>query len=250
LITEVSISRAEFDALIFDLDGVVTQTAAVHAAAWKRLFDDYLRARAQREGRPFEPFTLEDYRLYVDGKPRFDGVVSFLQSRGINLPYGNADDGAGQETVYGLGNQKNRYFLEQLEKQEAEAFPSTVELIRGARAKGFRTAIFSASRNCVPILRSVGALDLFDARVDGLVADELKLPGKPHPATLLEATRRLDASPQRAVVFEDAIAGVQAGRAGGFRLVVGVNRSHEPGALKANGADVEVSDLSEVTITS
>ncbi|MDI6857392.1 MAG: beta-phosphoglucomutase family hydrolase [Dehalococcoidia bacterium] len=244
----VTISRGQFDALIFDLDGVVTQTAAVHAAAWKRLFDDYLRRRAQREGRPFEPFTLEDYRLYVDGKPRFDGVVSFLESRGISLPQGAPDDGEGKETVYGLGNQKNRYFLDQLESQGAEAFPSTIDLIKDARSKGLKTAIFSASRNCVPILKSVGALDLFDARVDGVVAAELKLPGKPDPATLLEAARRLGVSPQRAVIFEDAIAGVQAGRAGGFGLVVGVNRSHEENVLASNGADVEVSDLSEVTI--
>lgn len=244
----VTISRSKFDALIFDLDGVVTQTAAVHAAAWKRLFDDYLRARAKREGRPSEPFTLEDYRLYVDGKPRFDGVVSFLQSRGITIPQGDPDDGAGKETVYGLGNQKNRYFLEQLESQGAEAFSSTIELIRDARAKGLKTAIFSASRNCVPILKSVGALDLFDARVDGVVAAELGLPGKPDPATLLEAARRLGVPRQRTVIFEDAIAGVQAGRAGGFGLVVGVNRSHEEGVLTSNGADVEVSDLSEVTI--
>ena len=244
----VTISKNEFDAVIFDLDGVVTKTATVHAAAWKRLFDEYLEERAAREGKPFRPFDADsDYRHYVDGKPRYDGVVSFLESRGISLAYGDPGDPPDTETVCGLANRKNRHFTQHLAEHGADVYESTVDLIRDLRVKGMKTAIFSASRNCVAVLKAANTIDLFDAKVDGVDADELGLPGKPDPAVLLEAARRLEVAPGRAVIVEDAIAGVQAGHAGRFGLVIGVNRSGETGALRENGADVEVTDLKEVT---
>ncbi len=245
----VTISKKEFDAVIFDMDGVVTKTATVHAAAWKRLFDEYLEERAAREGNPFQPFDADsDYRLYVDGKPRYDGVVSFLESRGISLPYGDPGDPPDKETVCGLGNRKNRYFTQHLAQHGVDVYESTVDLIGDLRAKGVKTAIFSASKNCRDVLKAASVIDLFDAKVDGVDADELGLSGKPDPAVLLEAARRLEVIPGRAVIVEDAIAGVQAGRAGRFGLVIGVNRSGESGVLRENGADVEVTDLKEVTM--
>lgn len=244
----VTISRSEFDAVIFDMDGVVTKTATVHAAAWKRLFDDYLRERATREDKPFRPFDADsDYRRYVDGKPRYDGVVSFLESRGISLAFGDPGDQPDKETVCGLGNRKNRYFTQHLAEHGVDVYESTVDLIRDLRAKGVKTAIFSASKNCRDVLGAAHVGELFDARVDGLDADELGLSGKPDPAVLLEAARRLGVPPERAVIVEDAIAGVRAGRAGRFGLVIGVNRSGESGVLRENGADVEVTDLEQVT---
>ncbi len=245
----VTISKSEFDAVIFDMDGVVTRTATVHAAAWKRLFDEYLQERAAREDEPFRPFDADsDYRRYVDGKPRYDGVVSFLESRGISLAYGDPGDPPDKQTVCGIGNRKNRYFTEHLEERGVDAYESTVNLIRDLRARGMKTAIFSASRNCQAVLKAANVSGLFDARVDGVDADELGLLGKPDPAVLLEAARRLQVPPERAVIVEDAIAGVQAGHAGRFGLVIGVNRSGETGVLRKNGADVEVTDLKEVTL--
>jgi len=244
----VTLSPRDFDAVIFDMDGVVTKTAVVHEAAWKQLFDDYLRQRAARDGTPFLPFTSDDYRRYVDGMPRYDGVARFLASRGVTLPYGDPGDPPDRETVCGLGNRKDEHFLRHIRERGVEAYPSTVALIRDLRARGLKTAIFSASKNCDAILRAAGVGDLFDAKVDGIVAAELGLPGKPDPATLIEAARRVGATPERAAVVEDAIAGVQAGRAGGFRLVIGVNRALAAGALLTSGATVEVSDLSEVAV--
>jgi beta-phosphoglucomutase family hydrolase len=245
----ITISKRRFDAVIFDMDGVVTKTAAVHAAAWKRLFDEYLGERAAREGKPFRPFDADsDYRRYVDGKLRYDGVVSFLESRGISLAYGEPGDPPDKETVCGLGNRKNAYFQDYVTRHGVEVHDSTVDLIRGLRAKGMKAAIFSASRNCEAVLKAANISELFDAKVDGVDADELGLPGKPDPAILLEAVRRLDVTPERAVIVEDAIVGVQAGSAGGFGLVVGVNRSGEAGVLRQNGADAEVTDLKEVTV--
>jgi trehalose 6-phosphate phosphatase len=245
----VTISKSDFDAVIFDLDGVVTRTATVHAAAWKRLFDEYLEERAAREDKPFQPFDADsDYRRHVDGKPRYDGVVSFLQSRGISLAYGDPGDPPEKETVCALGNRKNRYFTQHLAEHGVDVYESTVGLIRDLRVRGMKTAIFSASKNCRDVLAAADASELFDARVDGVDADELGLPGKPDPAVLLEAARRLDVAPGRAVIVEDAIAGVQAGRAGGFGLVIGVNRSGESGVLRENGADVEITDLEEATM--
>jgi trehalose 6-phosphate phosphatase len=237
------------DAVIFDMDGVITDTASVHAAAWKRLFDGYLHERADRSGEPFEPFDADgDYRRYVDGKPRYDGVRSFLDSRGIEIPWGDAADRPELETVCGLGNRKNGYFLDHLREHGAEPYPSTVELIRELRASGVATAAISASRNMVEVLEAAGVLDLFDVMVDGVVADDLGLPGKPDPAVFREAARRLGVEPGRAVVVEDALAGVQAGRRGGFGLVIGVDRTGHPDDLSAAGADVVVSDLAELEL--
>ncbi|MEE8385888.1 MAG: HAD family hydrolase, partial [Dehalococcoidia bacterium] len=170
----VTISKNEFDAVIFDMDGVVTRTATVHAAAWKRLFDDYLKECAAREGKPFQPFDADsDYRRYVDGKPRYDGVVSFLESRGVSLPYGDPGDPPDKVTVCGLGNRKNRYFTQHLTEHGVEAYESNVELIRDLRARGMKTAIFSASRNCEEVLNAANVRELFGAKVDGVDADEL-----------------------------------------------------------------------------
>lgn len=238
------------DAVVFDMDGVITDTATVHAAAWKRLFDEYLRERARRRGdeaaavRPFD--ANADYRRFIDGKARYDGVRSFLDSRGISLPEGEPSDPPERETVCGLGNRKNDFFLRHLREQGAEPYPSTVTLLRELRARGIRTAVISASRNAEEVLRAAGVSDLLEVRVDGATADELGLPGKPDPAMFLEAGRRLGVEPARTAVVEDAIAGVEAGRRGGFGLVVGVDRIGHPEWLGTAGADVVVGDLSEL----
>jgi beta-phosphoglucomutase family hydrolase len=247
-LTEVVLRRAEIDAVVFDMDGVVTDTASVHEAAWKRLFDEYLRERSETRGEPFVPFTAADYRRYVDGRPRYDGARAFLISRGIELPEGSDQDGPDQETVRGLGNRKDTLFLEQLHTQGARAFPSTIRLVTELGRCGIRTAVVSASRNMSEVLRSAGVADQFAARVDGIVADELGLPGKPDPAIFLEAARRLGVNPGRAVVVEDALAGVAAGRRGGFRLVIGVSRTGDPQALLDTGADVVLGDLGEARV--
>lgn len=246
--TVVVLSRRDFDAVLFDLDGVVTRTAEVHAAAWKRLFDTYLEARARRTGEPFQPFTAEDYQRYVDGRPRFDGIRCFLESRGLALPEGTPEEGPEAETVQGLGKRKNGYFLETLAQRGVAVFAHAVDLLERLRAAGFRTAVVSASRNCVAVLRAAGLEHLFDARVDGVEAGRLGLPGKPAPDTFLEAGRRLGVPPERAVVLEDAQAGVRAGRQGRFGYVIGVRRAGPVGALVRAGADVEVTDLSTVQV--
>ncbi|TQM69875.1 HAD superfamily hydrolase (TIGR01509 family)/beta-phosphoglucomutase family hydrolase [Actinomadura hallensis] len=236
-------------ACLFDLDGVLTRTAAVHAAAWKEMFDDYLRERARRTGEPFTEFDLvKDYGRYVDGKKREDGTRSFLESRGIVLPEGSPDDPPEAETVRGLGNRKNELVLKFIEEKGVETFDGSIDYVRAARKKGLKTAVVSSSANTVQVLRTVGITDLFDARVDGVVAAERGLPGKPAPDTFVEAARELGVEPARAAVFEDALAGVQAGRAGGFAYVVGVNRMDEAHAkaLAEHGADIVVSDLSEL----
>jgi alpha,alpha-trehalase len=243
----IKVSNRDLDAFIFDMDGVVTQTATLHAAAWKELFDHFLENRLS-PGEALKPFTMDDYLRYVDGKPRYDGVISFLASRRIELPYGDPSDPPTEPTVCGLGNGKDKYFRELMEKRGVEAFASTVSLIQDLKAAGIKTGIFSASRNAKAILSAAGVLNLFDARVDGKVAQELGLPGKPHPATLLELTRRLGATSARTAVVEDAIAGVQAGRSGGFALIIGVNRSSTPGRLLDSGAHVEVADLGQVRL--
>ena len=246
---DVTIQLDRIDAVIFDMDGVVTDTARTHAAAWKHLFDEYLRERADRSGEPFHPFDADaDYLRYVDGKPRYDGVESFLKSRGISLPYGGPDDPPDRETVCGLGNRKNQYFLARLKEQGAEPYQSTVEFIRALKAKGVRTAIISASRNCAEVLEAAGVQDLFDAKVDGVDADELGLKGKPDPAIFVEAARQLGVDPARAAVIEDALAGVEAGRRGGFALVVGVDRAGHADELKARGAHVVVPDLAQLRV--
>jgi alpha,alpha-trehalase len=245
--TVVELSKNDYDAVIFDMDGVVTRTATLHAAAWKKLFDDFLEARLAPGASP-RPFTDQDYLRYVDGKPRYDGVVSFLASRQIELPYGDLSDPPTKETVCGLGNRKDGYFWQAVRERGVEVFQSTIDLVHTLKALGFTTGIFTASSNAAPVLSTAGVLDLFDAMVDGLVARELKLPGKPDPSTLLELTKRLGVTPQRTAVVEDAIAGVEAGRDGGFALVIGVNRSSAPGRLLDHGAHVEVADLKEVHV--
>lgn len=239
----------QVEACLFDLDGVLTRTAAVHAAAWKEMFDGYLSERARRSGEPFTEFDpVKDYGRYVDGKKREDGTRSFLESRGIELPEGSPDDPPEAETVRGLGNRKNALVLRFIEEKGVETFDGSIDYVRAARKAGLRTAVVSSSANTVQVLRTTGITDLFDVRVDGVVAAERNLPGKPAPDTFLEAARELDVAAARSVVFEDALAGVEAGRAGGFAYVVGVNRMDDAHgkALAEHGADIVVSDLSEL----
>jgi trehalose 6-phosphate phosphatase len=234
----------DLDAAIFDLDGVITQTARVHAQAWKQLFDDFLSARAQRTGEPFRPFDVTtDYPDYVDGKPRFDGVDSFLRSRGIELPWGEPSDGPEEATIYGLGNRKNRYFHERLEHDGVEVFDSSVRLVKSMRQAGIKTALASSSRNAAAVLQAAGLDDLFDARIDGNDLSRLHRKGKPAPDLFLLAAERLGAEPSRAIVVEDAISGVEAGAAGGFLHVIGVDRRGAPDELREAGADIVVPDL-------
>jgi HAD superfamily hydrolase (TIGR01509 family) len=233
---------------VFDTDGVLTDTASVHAAAWKRLFDEYLRQRAARLGEPFRPFEEADYLRHVDGRPRYDGVAGFLAPRGIVLPWGDPGDPPDRETVCGLGNAKDRYFLAHLRDHGAAAFPTSVAFVRRLRARGLRTAAVSASRNMVAVLESAGLRGLFDVEVDGVEADRLGLAGKPDPALFLEAARRLQLAPAQAAVVEDALAGVEAGRRGRFRVVVGVDRGGQAGALAERGADLVVADLGQLIL--
>lgn len=230
-------------ACLFDLDGVVTKTAVVHAAAWKEMFDAFLR---RRDGEDFRPFGDADYDAYVDGRPRADGVRTFLASRGVELPEGTPGDPPDAETVHGLGNRKNELLLERIRTDGVEAYEGTLRYVEAVRAAGLRTAIVSSSANCRDVLRSIGAESLFDARIDGVVAAERGLPGKPEPDTFLAAAHDLGAEPSRAAVFEDARAGMDAGRAGGFGYVVGVDRVGQAAALYAHGADRVVTDLAEL----
>lgn len=236
-------------AVIFDMDGVLTDTAGTHAQAWKKLFDEYLKERAHRHNEAFHPFDADyDYRRYVDGKPRYDGVKSFLESRGISLPQGSPEDTPDKETICGLGNRKNRYFLERLEGEGARPFESSVTFIEELRSRGLRTAVISASRNAEDVLEAAGIRGLFDIKVDGVDSDELHLKGKPDPAIFLEAARRLGVRPEEAVIVEDALAGVEAGRRGKFKLVVGVDRAKQGDELRKRGANILVQDLSELRI--
>ena len=235
------------EAVLFDMDGVVTDTAEAHAATWKRLFDEYLATRAKALGDAFRPFDADrDYREYVDGKPRYDGVASFLAARGVELPRGSGNDGPNVETICGLGNRKNGYFHEWLDRHAAKTFPGTLKLIAELRKAGVKTAVFSASRNAEAVLRSAGAINLFDAKVDGNDLVERSLPGKPDPAMLRAAADRLGVLPAQAAVVEDAIAGVEAGARGGFALVIGVDRGRNGEALRHAGADLVVRDLAEI----
>ena len=231
-------------ACLFDLDGVLTQTAKVHAAAWKETFDEYLR---QRDGDGFKEFDeVKDYDEYVDGKPRYDGVRSFLESRGIELPEGSPDDPPTAETICGIGNRKNDLVQKLISEQGVEAYDGSVRFVRAARDAGLRRAVVSSSANCREVLIAAGIEDLFEARIDGLVADERHLKGKPAPDTFLAGARALGVEPAQAVVFEDALAGVQAGRDGHFGYVVGVDRTGQAQALREHGATVVVKDLSEL----
>jgi beta-phosphoglucomutase family hydrolase len=243
-----ALSLVRLEAVVFDTDGVLTDTASVHAAAWKRLFDEYLRLRAARDQEPFRPFEGADYLRHVDGRPRYDGVAGFLGSRGIDLPWGDPADPPGRETVCGLGNAKDRFFVAHLREHGAKAFPASAAFVHRLRERGLRTAVVSASRNMVAVLESAGLRELFDAEVDGVEADRLGLAGKPDPALFLEAARRLGVAPDRAAVVEDALAGVEAGRRGRFAVVVGVDRGGQAAALAERGADVVVADLGELAL--
>jgi len=241
------ITQDQFDAVLFDLDGVLTSTASIHARCWKTMFDDFLGRRAAEGREPFRPFDIEtDYKLHVDGKLRYEGVRTFLASRNISLPEGTPENPPTADTVCGLGNRKDELVKVAINQGEVAAYPGSVALVRRLRDQGIRTAVVSSSNNCEQVLRAAGILELFDARVDGLVASHLHLPGKPAPDTFLKAAQMLGVPPARAVVVEDAIAGVQAGRAGGFGLVIGVDRGGSRDALRGHGADVVVTDLREL----
>jgi beta-phosphoglucomutase family hydrolase len=242
-----AVTRERFDAVLFDLDGVLTDTARVHARCWKEMFDAWLRERAARTGDPFRPFEIEeDYHRYVDGKARADGVRDFLASRGISLPEGRIDSPPEEDSVRGLGNRKDALFDRVVDEQGVDAYPGSLRWLKALRAEGVRTAVVSASHHCEEILRAVGIEGEFEARVDGNVADARGLAGKPAPDTFLEAARALGVAPERAVVVEDALSGVAAGRAGGFGLVVGVARKRDPEELARAGADLVVRDLAEM----
>jgi beta-phosphoglucomutase family hydrolase len=234
-------------ACLFDLDGVLTQTAKIHAQAWKEMFDDFLRGWAERTGEPFHEFDRPtDYDEYVDGKPRLDGVRSFLESRGIRLEMGSPADPPGAETIHALGTRKNERVLELIEEQGVEPYEGSVRFAELAREQGLRRAVVSSSTNCQEVLVAAGIDHLFEAIVDGRVADREHLRGKPAPDTFLAGARALGVDPPRAVVFEDAQAGVEAGRAGGFGWVVGVDRTGQAEALVRRGADIVVQDLAEL----
>jgi beta-phosphoglucomutase family hydrolase len=232
---------------LFDLDGVLTQTASIHAQAWKTMFDDFLRDWADRTGQPFEPFDRPtDYDEYVDGLPRLDGVRSFLESRGIDLPLGSPADAPEEETIHALGTRKNDLVLELIRRQGVEPYEGSVRFVEAAREQGLHRAVVSSSTNCQDVLVAAGIDHLFEERIDGVVAEREGLAGKPAPDTFLAAARLFGAEPAEAAVFEDALAGVEAGRAGDFRWVVGVDRTGQAEALSRRGADVVVQDLGEL----
>ena len=240
-----TVTPDKFDAVLFDLDGVITGTAKIHAAAWKQAFDEFLEKRAGNK--PFKPFDKQlDYEDYVDGKSRYDGAQSFLESRHIDLPGGNVGDPPEKETVWGIANRKNKLFEIALKKETVDVFDGTVEWIHRLRQAGLKIAVVSSSSHCEAILHNAGISNLFDARIDGDIADEMKLKGKPAPDTYLKAAEMLGVEPNRAVVVEDARAGVEAGRDGDFGLVIGVDRKHDADALREHGADIVVSDLQEM----
>jgi beta-phosphoglucomutase family hydrolase len=238
---------AEIEACLFDLDGVLTQTAKVHAAAWKTTFDEFLRQRAQERGEEFREFdAVRDYDEYVDGKPRYEGVSSFLDSRNIELPQGSPSDPPEADTIDGLGNRKNDLVLQLIQRDGVQPYEGSVRYVEAARDAGLRRAVVSSSTNCRDVLVAAGILDLFEEIVDGVVAEREHLPGKPAPDTFLAAARKLGVQPAHATVFEDALAGVQAGRAGSFGCVVGVDRVGQADALEQHGADVVVKDLADL----
>jgi beta-phosphoglucomutase family hydrolase len=241
------ITRDLYDAVLLDMDGVITDTASLHAACWKQMFDEYLQKRATQRGEAFRPFDLTvDYRLHVDGKPRFDGVRDFLTSRVIQLPEGTPDDAPELETVCGLGNRKNDLINEIIEEKGAEPYAGSVRLIHQLRRDGFKLAVVTSSQNCTTVLKAAKLDGCFDAQVDGNVIEAQQLAGKPAPDTFLLAARLLGAKPERSVVIEDAISGVQAGLSGRFGLVIGVARKGDADELKRRGAHLVVKDLGEL----
>jgi beta-phosphoglucomutase family hydrolase len=244
-----SVTTADFDAVLFDLDGVLTATAKVHAACWKKTFDDYLKQRAVKANEPFQPFDIDqDYSLYVDGEPRYDGVKNFLESRDIHLPYGDPSDPPDRETICGIGNRKEELVIKTLKSEGVEVYEGSVAWVKHLRQIGIKVAVVSSSKNCLEVLKAGGIDGLFQVRVDGHVVEDQKLPGKPAPDTYLHAAALLNVPPPRAMVVEDALSGVQAGRNGGFGLVIGVNRKDQnhAEALRKNGADIVVADLKEM----
>jgi beta-phosphoglucomutase family hydrolase len=234
-------------ACLFDLDGVLTQTAKVHAAAWKAMFDEFLRGRAARHGQQFEPFDpVRDYDEYVDGKPRYEGVQSFLAARGIELPQGTPGDPPAVETIDGLGNRKNELVLKMIHEHGVQPYEESVRYVHAAKEAGLRRVVVSSSTNCRDVLEAAGIDDLFEQIIDGVVAGREHLKGKPAPDTFLAGARAVGVEAREAAVFEDALAGVEAGRAGGFGIVVGVDRAGQADALRAHGADVVVEDLADL----
>jgi beta-phosphoglucomutase family hydrolase len=240
---------AAVEACLFDMDGVLTDTAGVHASAWKEMFDAFLRARAERDGVAFVPFdAVGDYDEYVDGKERLDGVRSFLASRRIELPEGTPDDPPSADTIEGLGTRKNRLVVARIERDGVRVFAGSVRFVRAVRDAGLRRAVVSASANCREVLEAARIADLFEARVDGIVAESEHLRGKPAPDMYLRAASMLGVEPPQAAVFEDALAGVAAGRAGGFGFVIGVDRVGQADGLRRRGADIVVSDPGELLL--
>ena len=234
-------------ACLFDMDGVLTSTAALHAAAWKQMFDEYLRKRAAENNEPFVPFDLvTDYDQYVDGRPRLDGTREFLRSRGIELPEGTPEDPPGTETIYGLSNRKNDLVLHLIKERGVTVYPGSLRFLQEVRRRQLATAVVSSSANTSEVLGVAGLEGIFDEIIDGIVAERDHLAGKPAPDTYLAAARGLGVNPSAAAVFEDALAGVEAGRAGKFGLVVGVDRVGQSDALAAHGADIVVTDLAEL----
>lgn len=232
---------------LFDMDGVITRTASVHAAAWKQMFDEFLASRAEATGEPMTPFDdVEDYDRYVDGRSRADGTRGFLESRHISLPEGSPDDAPGTPTISGLSNRKNQLLLEVIARDGVELFDDTLVYLHAVVDAGMPRAVVSASANTAQVLDGAGIADLFDARIDGVVAADRKLAGKPAPDMFLAGAEALGLQPGEAVVFEDALAGVEAGRAGHFGFVVGVDRVGQAGELRAHGADVVVQKLTEL----
>ena len=237
----------DYDAVLFDLDGVLTPTATVHAKAWKQALDEFLEAWTRSTGTTQPPFDIDaDYRAHVDGRPRYDGVAAFLGSRGIELPWGSPDDDPGFATICAVGNLKNELVTEILASQGIDPYPGSLRLMDALEELGIAMAVVSASANAKAVLESAGIVDRFPVRVDGVVASELGLAGKPQPDPFLEAARRAGVEPGRAVVVEDAVAGVEAGVAGAFGAVVGVDRHDDPQGLEDAGATVVVSDLEEL----
>lgn len=234
-------------ACLFDLDGVLTQTALVHNAAWKETFDAFLKAWSAQHGQPFVPFDSgRDYHNFVDGRQRADGVRTFLTSRGITLPEGSPDDAPEAETVNGIGNRKNLIVLQKIKDGFVQVYPGSVDYLHAVREAGLRRAVVSASANCKDVLEAAGIADLIEVRVDGVTAREEGLPGKPAPDMFLAGAKHLGVPPENCVVFEDALAGVAAGRAGGFGLVIGVDRVGQAEELRRSGADIVVQDLAEL----
>jgi beta-phosphoglucomutase family hydrolase len=244
-----SITKADFDAVLFDLDGVVTETAKVHAVCWKKVFDDFLMEHALQTNQPFTPFDItSDYNQYVDGKLRQEGVRSFLVSRDIELPFGDPAGPSDLTTIWGIGKRKDEMFTAVLREKGVDILEDGMALIRHVRARGLKTAVVSSSKNCQAVLKVAGIEEFFDVRVDGATVDALGIKGKPAPDSFLKAAELLGATPDRSVVVEDAIAGVQAGKSGNFGLVVGVARKGDEEALRMNGADLVVTDLKTLIV--